>query len=241
MPVRRRALITGSTRNIGLAIARRLAVDGFVPILNYAHDEEQAERALAAVRTVCPEATQVRADVTSESAVAGMVEHAAAGGPIDLLVNNVGAFLRKPLLETSLDEWDRILAVNLTSAFLCCRTVLPAMRDRRRGAIVNVASMHAERSRATPNTLPYAIAKAGIARLTRTLAKTEGRYGIRVNAVSPGFVDTGANLPPDASSRVPLGRIAEPEEIAAVVSFLASEEASHVTGAILDVHGGALL
>ena len=241
MPVGRRALITGSTHNIGLAIARRLAADGFVPILNYAHDDEQAESALATVRGVCLEAEQIRADVTCESDVARMVEQAAAGGPVDLLVNNAGAFLRKPLLDTSLDEWNRILAANLTSTFLCCRAILPAMRDRHSGAIVNVASMHAERPRATPNTLPYAIAKAGVAWLTRTLAKTEGAHGIRVNAVSPGFVDTGANLPPSASSKVPLGRIAKPEEIAAVVSFLASEEASHVTGAILDVHGGALL
>jgi 3-oxoacyl-[acyl-carrier protein] reductase len=241
MPVERRTLITGSTRNIGLAIAERLAADGFVPILNYARDENRAERALAAIRALRPEAKAIRADVTRESDVTRMIEEAVADGPIDLLVNNVGAFLWRPLLETSLDDWDRMIAANLTATFLCCRAMLPRMRERGRGAIINVASMHAERSHATPNTLPYAIAKAGVARLTKTLAKTEGRHGIRVNAISPGYVDTGANLPPDAASKVPLGRIAAPEEIAAAVSFLASDEASHVTGTILDVHGGALL
>jgi len=241
MSTPRRALITGSTRNIGLAIAERLARDGYTPILNHAHDVEQADRALATIRQLCPESELIRADVTQERNVARLIEEAESNGPIDLLVNNAGAFLLKPLLDTSLDEWDRILKANLTSAFLCCRGILPRMRARGRGGIVSIASMHAERLRATPNTLPYAVAKAGIVLLTRTLAKTEGPYGIRVNAVSPGFVDTGANLPTNATSRIPLGRIAQPEEIAAAVSFLASDEAAYVTGAVLDAHGGALL
>jgi len=241
MPADRRALITGSTRHIGLAIARRLAQDGYVPILNHAHDDEQAVHALEAVRVVHPAAELIRADVTREADVARMVETASANGPIDLLVNNFGPFLWKPLLETSLAEWNRILAGGVTSAFLCCRAVLPSMRSARAGSIVNVASMHAERHRAAPHTLPYAISKAGVARLTRTLAKTEGPYGIRVNAVSPGFVDSQENLPPDAASRTALGRLARPEEIAAAVSFLASEKAAYITGAVLDVHGGALL
>jgi len=237
----RRALITGSTRNIGLAVADRLARDGYAPILNYAHDARRAAAALEALRSICAEAEMIRADVTREDDVTRMIEEAEATGPIDLLVNNVGGFLFKPFLETSLAEWNDTLAGNVTSAFLCCRAVLPRMRARGSGAIVNVAALHAERPRAVPNTLPYAIAKAGVALLTRTLAKTEGPYGIRVNAVSPGYVDTGANLPPNVESRLPLGRIARPEEIAAAVSFLASEEAAYITGAILDVHGGALL
>ncbi len=241
MPLLRRALITGSTRNIGLAIAVRLARNGYIPILNHTHDEEQALGALAEVRSVCSEAELIRADVTAERDVVRLIEAATAAGPLDLLVNNAGAFLLKPFLETSLEEWNRILAANLTSAFLCCRAVLPGMRAQGHGGIINVASMHAERARAVPNTLPYTVAKAGIVLLTKTLAKTEGPYGIRVNAVSPGFVDTGANLPPNAASKVPLGRIGRPEEIAAAVAFLASEEASHISGSVLGVHGGALL
>ena len=241
MSTPRRALITGSTRNIGLAIAERLARDGYAPILNHAHDAELAASALGSLRALCPEAELIRADVTRESDVERMIEEAASRGPVDLLVNNAGAFLLRPFLETSLDEWDRILASNLTSTFLCCRGILPLMRARGQGQIINIASMNAERQRAAPNTLPYAIAKAGVVLLTKTLAKTEGPYGIRVNAISPGFVDTGANLPPGAASRAPLGRIARPEEIAAAVSFLASDEAAYITGGVLDVHGGALL
>ncbi len=236
-----RALITGSTRNIGLAIAERLARDGAVPILNFAHDEDQAANALARIRELQPDTELIRADVTHPDQVEQLIEEATANGPIELLVNNVGAFLLKPLLETSLDEWNRMLTRNLTSAFLCCRAALPGMRARQEGQIINVASMHAGSVRATPNSLPYAIAKGGVVALTKTLAKTEGAYGIRINAVSPGFVDTGANLPGDASTRVPLGRIARPEEIAATVAYLASDDAAYVTGSVLDIHGGAFL
>ena len=241
MTAPRRALITGSTRDIGLAIAERLAQDGYAPILNHAHDAEQAADALESLRALCPQAELIRADVTRESDVERMIEEATSNGPVDLLVNNVGAFLLKPFLETSLDEWNSILASNLASTFLCCRGILPMMRMRGQGQIINIASMNAAQQRAVPNTLPYAIAKAGVTLLTKTLAKTEGPYGIRVNAVSPGFVDTGANLPPNAASKVPLGRIARPEEIAFAVSFLASDEAAYFTGSVLDVHGGALL
>ncbi len=241
MTTPQRALITGSTRNIGLAIAERLARDGYAPILNHVHDAEQAAGALKSLRALCPRAELIQADVTRESDVERLIEKATSNGPIDLLVNNAGAFLLKPFLETSLAEWNAILASNLTGAFLCCREILPTMRLRGQGRIINIASMNAERQRAVPNMLPYAIAKAGVVLLTKTLAKTEGPYGIRVNAISPGFVDTEANLPPNAASTVPLGRIARPEEIAAAVSFLASDDASYITGSVLDVHGGALL
>jgi len=241
MPIARRALITGSTRNIGFAIAERLAQEGWTPILNYAHDAGCANAAAQSLRAICPTARLIRADITKEAEVVRMIAEAAADGPIDLLVNNAGSFLLKPFLETSLDEWNRLLSCNLTSTFLCCREVLPQMRARGAGAIVNIASMHATEQRATPNTLPYAIAKAGVALLTRTLAKTEGTHGIRVNAVSPGFVNTGENLPADAAACVALGRIADPGDIAAAVSFLASTDAAYVTGSILDVHGGAFL
>ncbi len=241
MSTLRRVLVTGSTRNIGLAIAKRLATEGWCPVLNYAHDEGRAAVALAAIREIQPEAELVRADVTRPDAVDRMAVAVAAGGPIDLLVNNVGWFLYKPFLDTSPTEWDAALARNLSSVAWCCRAVLPAMRAQRRGGIVNIVSMHAERPRAVPRTLPYTIAKAGVVLLTKTLAKTEGPYGIRVNAVSPGYVDTGANVPPDAASKVPLRRIARPAEIAAAVSFLVSEDAGYVTGSVLDVHGGALL
>jgi len=241
MPQRRRALITGSTAGIGLSIAERLASDGFDVVLNHARDGDRANRALARIRDVCPAAELVRADVTDEDDVARLFDEARAAGPIDVLVNNVGAFLSRPFLETTLRDWRAVIDSNLISAVLCSREALPAMRNRG-GLIVNVASLHADAIRATPNTLPYGIAKSGIVGLTKTLAKTEGRFGIRVNAVCPGFVNTeDAHNPPDVTNRIPLGRLAEPSEIASVVAFLASADAAYVSGAVINVHGGALL
>lgn len=235
------ALITGSTRGIGLSIATQLAELGFIPVLNYRTDDEAAERARAKIASICREAIVIQADVSTESGARSLFEAVSKRGPLDVLVNNVGQFLYKPLLETSLSEWQAILGSNLTSAVLCCQQVLPSMRSRNTGHIVNIAAMHADRIQARPNTLPYAIAKAGIIHLTRTLAKTEGPYGIRVNAVCPGFIGGGEHTLPEHGHKVPLGRLGQPEEVAKAVGFLVSEDAAYVTGAVLDVHGGALL
>ncbi|MBU0595647.1 SDR family oxidoreductase [Candidatus Bipolaricaulota bacterium] len=242
MAAAKRALITGSTTNLGLAIAKRLAADGFEVVLNYAEDTERARAALSLVQESCPSAQLIRADVTKAPDVSRLFRKASADGPIDVLINNVGRFLFKPFLETTQTEWDDILASNLLSAVLCCREVLPTMRGRGTGSIVNIGSMHADAIRATPNTLPYAIAKSGVVALTKSLAKTEGPHGIRVNAVCPGYVDTesGQN-PAGIEDRIPLRRLARSEEIAAAVAFLASDEAAYVSGAILNAHGGALL
>ena len=207
-------------------------------ILNYAHDNGRAEKAISQLRTLASSVSLIRADVTDEEGVRHLI---AKADPLDLLINNVGNFLYKPLIETTKLEWDLIMASNLTSAFLCCREAIPAMRTRRRGQIINIASMNAATIRPTPNTLPYAIAKSGIVRLTKTLASTEGRFGIRVNAVCPGFVESSEYTPPDILEKIPLRRLARPEEIAEAVLFLASDRAAYITGAILGVHGGALL
>jgi len=241
MTTTRSALITGSTRGIGLAIAMELAKNGFVPILNYRADDETANRALAGIVNVCEEAIAIQADVTTESGVQSLFESAAKNGPIDVLINNVGQFMYKPFLETSPTEWQRILTSNLTSAVLCCQQVLPSMRERKSGSIINVAAMHADRVRARPHTLPYAIAKSGIIHLTHTLAKTEGSYGIRVNAVCPGFIAGGDHTMLRHADRVALGRLGYAQEVAKLVRFLVSEDAGYITGAVLDIHGGALL
>jgi len=233
-----RALITGSTRGIGFSIARRLALSGYEVILNYAHDEKRAKKASSELRNLSSNVSVIRADVTDEGDLRRLIE---AAEPLSLLVNNVGDFLFKPLLETTKTEWDSIIASNLTSAFLCCRGVIPSMRARKSGRIINIASMNAGIVRPTPNTLPYAIANAGIIMLTKTLAQTEGRFGIRVNAVCPGFVESSEHTPPDVARTIPLRRLAMADEIAEAVLFLASDRASYITGAVLDVHGGALL
>ena len=234
-------LITGSTKGIGLFIAMELAEHGFVPILNYRADEEGAERALARIKRVSKDATVIQADVATEAGTQSLFETISKRGTVDVLVNNVGQFLYKPFLETSLKEWHGILDSNLTSAVLCCQQVLPSMRERKKGHIINIATMHADRVRARPSTLPYAIAKSGIVHLTQTLAKTEGPYGIRVNAVCPGFIEGGEHTHAKHGSKIPLGRLGQPEEVAKAVRFLVSEDADYVTGAILNVSGGALL
>ena len=238
---RRRVLVTGGTRGIGRAIAWEFARRGAEVLLNYRRDEDRAGEAADAFAAAGYRVSTLRADVTNEDDVSRLVEEAEREGPVETWVNNVGSFHFKPLDETSPQEWDATVRSNLTSAFLCSRAILPHMRARRSGQIVNVASLNAEVLRAKPKTLPYAIAKAGIVLLTKTLASTEAKHGIRVNAVSPGFVETGEFPPDDVQRTVPLGRLAEAEEIAKAVAFLTSEDASYITGAILNVHGGALL
>jgi len=236
-----RTLITGGTGVVGFAIAKRLGQFGHDVILNYAHDDGRAEHAVDQLRGYGIAASAIRADVADEKAVAVLFESVQKAGPLDVLVNAVGKFLFKPFLETTPLEWESIVQSNLTTIFLCSRQVLPQMRSHRRGSIVNIASMNAEVLRAKPNTLPYAIAKAGVVLVTKTLAATEGHYGIRVNAVAPGFVEATSYPPEDAARAIPLGRLARAEEIADAVAFLASDRASYITGAILNAHGGAFL
>ncbi|MGB2983880.1 MAG: SDR family oxidoreductase [Candidatus Bipolaricaulia bacterium] len=242
MTEQKRALITGGTRGIGRAIAEELVGLGYAVVLTYVKDEKRARGTVEQLTASGASATAVRADVTRVNEVKRLFEEALREGAIDLLVNNVGEFLFKPFLDTTPEEWDAILRNNLASTVLCCREILPHMRSRGEGQIVSIASMNAEVLRARPNTLPYAVAKAGIVLLTKSLAKTEGAYGIRVNAVSPGFVETGEH-PPTKSIKgtIPLARLARATEIARAVAFLASDQASYTTGAILNVHGGAFL
>lgn len=235
-------LITGSTTGIGLAIARKLAEATFIPVLNYHRDGDRANRAVNELKDVCGQALAIQADVTTESGVRLLFDTLAEqGAVVDLLINNVGRFLYKPFLETSVDEWRAILDSNLISAVMCCRQALPSMRTRNSGHIINIATMHATRIRARPHTLPYAIANSGIIHLTQTLANTEGPYGIRVNAVCPGFIAGGEHTRPEHADKVSLRRLGQPDEVARVVEFLASPNADYITGAVLDVHGGALL
>jgi 3-oxoacyl-[acyl-carrier protein] reductase len=245
----RTALVTGSTRGIGRAIALRLARDGVVVVLNHAGDGPAAAAALEAVRAQGGRAHAVRADVTSAPECARLVRDSiAAVGPLDLLVNNVGPFLERPLVETSDAEWRAMIDGNLGSAFWCARAVIPGMRARGGGVIVNVGALNAEVSPGMTHDAPaYSVAKTALMMMTRSLARTEGRHGIRVNAVGPGFVETEAYADWDPEeqarwrSQIPLGRFGRPEEVAEAVAFLASDRAAYISGAILPVHGGLWL
>ncbi len=240
------ALVTGSTRGIGRAIALRLARDGFTVALNYAGDRSAAASTLAEVRTIAPSSVAIQADVCTPQGAAGLVRQSLDRlGRLDVLVNNVGPWMEKPLVGTTDAEWRLMIDGNLGSAFWCCREALADMRRRRSGCIVNIGALNAEVSPGTPLEAPaYFAAKSALAMITRTLARSEGPHNIRVNAVSPGFVETENYGGWDEAERakvratIPLGRFGRPEEVAEAVAFLVSGRAAYISGAVLHVHGG---
>jgi NAD(P)-dependent dehydrogenase (short-subunit alcohol dehydrogenase family) len=231
------ALVTGGTRGIGLATVRRLLADGH-RVCFCGRDREAGRAAEAELDGA---ARFIRADVGRERDVKALVE--ACGGPPRILINNAGVNARHDAASMTEAEWDAFFAVDLKAAWLCAKHVLPHMLEAGEGAIVNVSSIHALAT--LPGFFPYAAAKAGLVGLTRSLALDYGPHGIRVNCVCPGFTDTrlvrdGIAISGEQSMRagVALGRIADPAEIASTIAFLASSDASYVTGATLFVDGG---
>ncbi len=242
------AVVTGAGQGLGEAIARRLAAAGAaVAVVDI--DGGLAEAVAGDIQAAGLQAFPVTADVTDRGAVRAMTEAVArrAGSP-EILVNNAGGFQKvRTLLEIEEDEWDAILALNLKSVYLCSRAVLAGMVARRWGRIINLASA-AARSITNLSATHYAAAKAGILGFTRHLAYEVGQHGITVNAVAPGTTLTArvrrARTPEDQAriaSLIPLGRMGQPEDTAAAVAFLASEDAGYITGATLDVNGGKVM
>jgi NAD(P)-dependent dehydrogenase (short-subunit alcohol dehydrogenase family) len=237
------AIVTGAARGIGFAIAERLSRAGAHLVIADVV-EEGAAAAVERLHEGGGKAVAAVADVTSPQEVAAMVERALdAFGKLDILVNNAGIAGRNaPLWETTDDDWEKVIGLNLTATFYCCRAVVPHMRERRSGAIVNVASISGKEG--NPNMIPYSVSKAGVICLTKALAKEVIQDGVRVNCVAPGVIETPLleQLQPEAieymRSKVPMGRMGRPEEVAAVVHFLASDDASFVTGQCYDISGG---
>jgi len=244
------AWVTGAARGIGFAIARAIGGEGAKLAVN---DLRTMEEAASKFREMGKPVLAMQGDVTKGQQVKEMAEKILGEfGRVDILVNNAGGGLNVPfsIVDMTEEDWDAVVNLNLKAAFLCCKAVIPPMRKQGKGAIVNIASL-AGRSAATTVGPGYTGAKAGVLGLTRHLAKTEGQYGIRVNAVSPGSIMTELlagrfkNYPPEEQekrlSSTPLRRFGKPEEVAAAVLFLASEEASFITGANLDVNGGRFM
>lgn len=240
------ALVTGAATGIGRATALALAHAGAAVAVNHLRQPDAAAQLVRELEALGARAAAFDADVTRAAEVAQLLPAVERTlGPVDVLVNNAGVILEKPLTDTSEDEWDRLLAVDLKSVFLTARAVLPGMRARGRGAIVNIASDLGVLGRA--NFTAYCAAKAGVIGLTRALAREVAPH-IRVNAVAPGAVHT-AMVSPELMSAdslaqelsVPQGRIAEPAEIAASVVFLASDLARFYCGQVLGPNGGSVM
>ena len=235
------ALVTGAARGIGLATARRFLAEGWrVALLDIEH--ELLDEAVAGL--VKPDDTlALYCDVSDAKAVGVAIDQVRSRfGRLDALVNNAGVAVFAPLLETSDEDWNRILAVNLTGAFLCTKAATPLMRDHG-GAIVNITSISGVRASALRTA--YGTSKAGLAHLTKQLAVELASLGIRVNAVAPGPVDTAMakavhtpDIRADYHDAIPLNRYGLEEELAEAIFFLSCERSSYITGQILAVDGG---
>ncbi|MGC8793157.1 MAG: SDR family NAD(P)-dependent oxidoreductase [Bryobacteraceae bacterium] len=238
------ALVTGAARGIGEAIARRLAAAGARVAVSDV-DLEGARLVAASINVHAgPQAMAVFLDVTHYGSVtAAVAEVLERTGRLDILVNNAGIAGRAaPLWEQTDEDWQRVIAINMTGVFYCCRAVIPHMRERRYGRIVNIASIAGKEG--NPNMTAYSASKAGVIGFTKALAKEVALDGICVNAVTPAVVRTPIleQLTPAQieymTSRIPMKRTGTPEEIAAVVHFLASPDCSFVTGQVYDASGG---
>jgi gluconate 5-dehydrogenase len=241
----RRALITGSTRGIGLALAGGLGRAGASIVLN-GRDAATLDLAVTQLRATGVTVTGSAFDVTDHDAVATAVDAIEAEqGPIDILINNAGMQHRTPLEDFPAEVWHRLMRTNLDSAFFAGQAVARHMIRRQRGSIINVGSVQSELGR--PGIAPYAASKGGLKMLTKGMAIDWGKHGIRVNGLNPGYFKTELNaaLVKDAAfsdwltRRTPLGRWGEVEELIGAAVFLASDAASFVTGHILFVDGGA--
>lgn len=242
------AIVTGASRGIGRAIAAGLAATGYRIIMSYRDRDGQANDLVEKIRTAGGEAIAVRADVGQPAEADALVRTALHRfGQVDVLVNNAGVhFPGVPLAAVRWEDWERILRVNLSGPLRLIQAVVPHMRERRHGHIVNISSNVSQRLPAGSG--PYTVSKVGLEALTRTLAKEEGPHGIRVNAIAPGPIRTDMLeeslevMGPERSEAfirsVPLGRAGRPEEIASVVVFLVSDAASYLTGQVIYVNGG---
>jgi len=243
------AIVTGSARGIGRAIALRFAADGADVVINYVHSAAKAQEVAAAVRQQGRRTLVVRADVRQRLQVEAMLQQTLeAFGKVDILVSNAGIVIDKPFVDSTDDDWQAAIETNLHGFFHCCRVVLPHMMARRYGRIIATGSVIVDTGNFGQN--KYAVctaSKGGIVAMVKPLAVEAAPYGITVNAVSPGYIATDMMHAIDAAGReaikrvIPMERYGTPEEVAAAMAFLASDEAAYITGQVLRVNGGMVM
>jgi 3-oxoacyl-[acyl-carrier protein] reductase len=240
------AIITGAARGIGKAIALTFVREG-AKIVLVDVDKERLETLKNEIKKNRREVMTLSCDITKSPEVQAMVNQVKrAFGRIDILVNNAGIIRRGTIETVTEEDWDRVIEVNLKGTFNCCKAVVDSMKKQSYGKIVNVSSIAGKMGDIT-SAPGYGPSKAGVDALTKTLARQLAPYGINVNAVSPHAIETEMSAQWSEERRkeiiasIPLGRLGKPEDVAEAVLFLVSEEASFITGEILDVNGGALM
>lgn len=239
------ALVTGASQGIGHACALALAREG-ASVALAARNQQKLEELVASITASGGKAAAFAMDVAEEEQVkAGIKAAIAQFGKIDILVNNAGITRDQLVMRMKRADWDAVLNTNLTSAYLCIQQVIGSMLKQRWGRIINITSVFGQRGQA--GQANYAASKAGLIGLTMAMAREVASRNITCNAVSPGFIETSMTaglsdeLKENALKNIPLGRVGTPEEVASAVNFLASEEASYITGHVLNVNGGLLM
>ena len=245
MPLGKTAIITGGGRGIGRAITLALAQKKFNVVVTYVTRRDCGEQTATEVRKLGCEALVVQADVTKRESVRQLISTATGKfGTVDVLVNNAGILQQKLFNTISDEDWDTMLATNLKSVFLCSQEIMPVMVRQRGGSIINISSSGGQLGGMLA--VHYAVSKAGVISLTRSLARVGAPDGIRVNCVTPGLIETEMSQKEirsevgqqKISKEIPLRRAGQVEEVATAVAFLASDEASYITGQSINVNGG---
>jgi 3-oxoacyl-[acyl-carrier protein] reductase len=237
------AVVTGSSRGIGKAIALQLARDGFRVVVNYNHNEEQAVEVLKTIESAGGAGLVVRADVSNAAQAYALIEKTVAEfGQVDVLVNNAGINKDALVLRMSDEDWNRVINTNLNSVFYCTRAVLKPMTRKRYGRIINISSVVGLYGNA--GQAHYAAAKAGMLGFTFSVAQEYGSRGITANLIAPGFIQTdltevlSAEQKTKIQARIPANRLGNPDDVAYAVSFLASSRAGYINAQVIRVDGG---
>ena len=240
------ALVTGSSRGIGRAIAIELAKSGIDIVVNDSKNPHEGLEVVNEITKIGQRAIYIQADVSDLDQVEKMVEEIISEfGKMDILVNNAGIIVDKLLKDMTIEEWNKVIAVNLTGVFNCTKSAIKYMQKQKSGKIINISSVSGQIGNI--GQANYSASKAGVISFTKTVAKEYAREGVIVNAVAPGFIRTRMieNIPEKVMlkilKQIPLGRLGEPEDVAKLVRFLASDDAKYITGQVISINGGVYM